>query len=95
MGVFLIEVTGSPVIAKKHNRILRFYQLQMDKELIYYMKKFKNQIQYVVFCNGGNCEILSLKNSSKLNFDEDICFDVGRFKNQNILLDIAIDGSKL
>ena len=92
IGIFLIELVGARVTVIQNGRFNVFYRLAIDKELLTYIDKFSEQLNYIVFANNEDYELLDIKNISKIlqNIPTGLTFGVGRYISTKLNLFIDI-----
>ena len=87
-SVFLIEMVGNPIIVKENGAFKQFYKLADDKDILEYMYKFKEEVEYVVFTYSDQCEVVSISENpnNKELLPENISFGVGNHNQVKLSL---------
>ncbi len=96
IGIFLIEYQGPLFKAMRRGELVGFYHLYQDARLLRYIAKYRDELSYVIFADGQNCEVIELENVPSLieQAPRDIQFEPGRWKevHVNLAVDMTIDG---
>lgn len=80
--VFLVEYDGPIFAIMKPNQFVDFYDLHVDKEMLLYINQFKDKVDYVVFYDQTECEIIKLNDIMDIfkKIPEEIEFKSGKLK---------------
>ncbi len=91
IGVFLIELVGAHITIEQNGRFKESYHLTDDQKLLSYIHSFSEQVQYVVFADGDDYELIETKNIpiTLRHIPQNISYGVGRYLN--IKLNLFID----
>ena len=91
IGVFLIELVGAHITIEQDGRYTEAYRLAHDCSLLSYIYGFSEQVQYVVFADGDDYELIETKNipTALRHIPQNINCGVGRYLN--IKLNLFID----
>lgn len=96
IGIFLIEYQGPLFKTMRRGELVGFYHLHQDAQLLRYIAEYQDELSYVIFADGQNCEVIELKNIPTLIEQApcDIQFEPGRWKevHVNLAVDMTIDG---
>lgn len=90
-GIFLIELVGAHITIEQNGRFKEPYHLTYDYKLLSYVYDFSEQVQYVVFADGDDYELIETKNIPMIlqYIPQNINCGVGRYLN--IQLNLFID----
>lgn len=96
IGIFLIEYQGPLFKAMRRGELVGFYHLHQDAWLLRYIAEYQENLSYVIFVDGQNCEVIELENVPALieQAPRDIQFEPGRWKevHVNLAVEMTIDG---
>ena len=96
IGIFLIEYQGPLFKTMRRGERVVFYHLHQDARLLRYIAEYQENLSYVIFVDGQNCEVIELENVPALieQAPRDIQFEPGRWKDDhvNLAVDMTIDG---
>lgn len=95
--IFLIEYNGAPLTCVLNQKVIGFYKLSEDVNLLKYIYDFRDSIHYIIFIDGQHCQIIETELIDDLlkKIPQKIAFGSGRYIDSyvNIFFD-CVDGSK-
>lgn len=91
IGIFLIEFHDTGIITGENN--IRPYSLFLDRELLYYIFKFRDKISFVIFFHQDKIDTLCVLDIPEIicNIPKDIKWRTGTFNKKNLVVEINMN----